>query len=127
MRLLSLRRWPVPRCLAARALIPQQQVAIPPGCYLANTLTLFHSDRISDTHLQSEHHSYTSITIMRTKLPDKIEFKPKKHHGWTGLIILFGFLLPPLGKCALSLSCLSTVISTLPPNGWSIRLWHLVG
>jgi hypothetical protein len=31
-------------------------------------------------------------------LPKKIDLRPKKHHGWTFLIFLFGFFLPPFGE-----------------------------
>lgn len=28
----------------------------------------------------------------------KLDLKPKKHHGFTGLIVLLGFFVPPLGQ-----------------------------
>lgn len=33
------------------------------------------------------------------RVPQKIDLKPKKHHGFFFLIWFLGFLVPPLGGC----------------------------
>jgi hypothetical protein len=36
------------------------------------------------------------MSNLQSKIPKKIDLTPKKHHGFQALLILFGFLLPPI-------------------------------
>jgi hypothetical protein len=38
---------------------------------------------------------------MNHVLPKKIDVKPKKHHGFYVVLVLLGWLLPPLGESSL--------------------------
>ena len=48
----------------------------------------------------------SSVAILQTtntmsynhRLPQKFDPTPKKHHGWTFIIFLFGIVLPPIGQ-----------------------------
>jgi len=33
---------------------------------------------------------------LQSKIPKKIDLTPKKHHGFQAVLMLFGFLLPPI-------------------------------
>lgn len=33
---------------------------------------------------------------LQAKIPKKVDLRPKKHHGFHALLVLFGFLMPPI-------------------------------
>ena len=39
------------------------------------------------------------MNSLHTKIPKKIDLRPKKHHGFYIFIWIMGMLLPPLGEC----------------------------
>jgi hypothetical protein len=56
-------------------------------------------------------------------IPQKIELKPKKHHGYSVLLFIMGTLFPPLGKATYYLN----LHSNLAINSRRREVWHWKG
>ncbi|KAE8188568.1 hypothetical protein A4X06_0g8433 [Tilletia controversa] len=62
----------------------------------------------------------------------RLDFTPKKHHGWTGFVMVLGFLLPPLAVAArfgigtdFFVNCLCTICGYFPGHGHNFFIQNI--
>ncbi|KAE8213433.1 hypothetical protein CF319_g3669 [Tilletia indica] len=62
----------------------------------------------------------------------RVDFTPRAHHGWTGFVMLLGFLLPPLAVAArfgigsdFFINCLCTICGYFPGHGHNFFIQNI--
>ncbi|UZJ51081.1 hypothetical protein CBS101457_000401 [Exobasidium rhododendri] len=70
--------------------------------------------------------------VVPRKADGRIDFAPKKHHGWTGVIFILGFFLPPLAVAArfgigkdFAINVVCTICGYFPGHGHNFFIQNI--